>query len=333
MQILYLIGNGFDVNLNMKTRYTDFYKFYQKIETESDVLKNLKENIKKDVNTWSDLEIRLGEYTENLKSYTEFKEIYEDLLEKFGDYLQETEEQVNWENSNIDKLTDYLCNPENSLMQKEINIIKSFKSEFAKSQWTIDIISFNYTRSIEKLFAENFKNYNLGKHHEIQNIILRTVLHLHGELNNMVLGVNDVSQLKNSNFHKDKKVLNAFIKEYNNKRQGHTVDEILETRISQANLICIFGSSIGETDKIWWEKIGQHLLNNEKCKLIIFTYKEITPKRSIHLKGDFEDETKENFMKNANLNEEEKELIDNRVFVRANTEMFSSLINEKVLEK
>lgn len=28
MQILYLIGNGFDINLNMKTRYTEFYEHY-----------------------------------------------------------------------------------------------------------------------------------------------------------------------------------------------------------------------------------------------------------------------------------------------------------------
>lgn len=72
MQILYLIGNGFDVNLGMKTKYTDFYKFYQEIETESTILKNLKKNINRKVITWSDLELRLGEYTQSLKTDEEF---------------------------------------------------------------------------------------------------------------------------------------------------------------------------------------------------------------------------------------------------------------------
>lgn len=332
MQILYLIGNGFDVNLNMKTRYTDFYETYKKIETESIVLKNLKKNIVKKVNTWSDLEFRLGEYTENIKTYEEFSEIYEDLLEKFGNYLQDIEDQVDWKSVNFEKFKTHLCFPEKSLMQKEINIIDDFKNKFYNNSWLIDVITFNYTRSIEKLLGENFNSLILGKHHDNMKIILNSVLHIHGDLNNMVLGINDISQLKNNDFHNNKKILKALIKENNNRRQGHTVDEILETKILKANLICVFGSSIGETDKIWWEKIGKRLLTDENCKLIIFTYVEIKTKRAIHIKGDFEDDLKEIFFKRANLNENEQEKINDRIFVRANTDMFSSLVNEKVIK-
>jgi len=28
MNIIYIIGNGFDINLGLKTRYVDFYKWY-----------------------------------------------------------------------------------------------------------------------------------------------------------------------------------------------------------------------------------------------------------------------------------------------------------------
>lgn len=254
------------------------------------------------------------------------------MLEKFGDYLQDIQDKVDWESAEIEKFRINLCNPESSLMQKEINIFNTFKSEFANSTWSIDIITFNYTRSIEKLLAENFNNLILGQHHR-DNIILNNVFHIHGDLNNMVLGINDITQLKNIDFQKNKKILKAFIKENNNKRQGHTVDEILDTKISQANIICVFGSSIGETDKIWWEKIGQRLLKEEQCKLIIFTYVEITAQRAIHKKGEYEDEVKETFMKRANLNEDEQEKINNKVFVRANTKMFSSLLKKKVIAK
>lgn len=167
MQILYLIGNGFDINLNMKTRYTDFYKFYQKIETENHVLRELKKNIEKDVNTWSDLEYRLGQYMSRIKSYEEFEIIYDDLLEKFGDYLQEIEDKIDWDSSNINLFKDYLCFPERSLMQREINSINEFKNKFSNNHWRVDIVTFNYTRSIERLLNENFKSLNLGKHHNV----------------------------------------------------------------------------------------------------------------------------------------------------------------------
>lgn len=330
MQILYLIGNGFDISLGLETRYTDFCTFYQKIETQKTVLQKLKNNIKFGVETWADLELRLGEYTDDLKSYEEFTEIYDDLLEKFGDYLQDTEDSVDWNLLNAEKFKQYLCNPERSLMQREINEITAFKDNFAKNVWNIDIITFNYTRTIEKILDEKFTDVVLGSHHTtVNNILLRKVLHIHGDLSNMVLGVNDKSQIKNKEFHTNSKLIKAFIKEYNNRRQGHTVDEILAKKISQSDIICIFGSSLGETDKIWWQKIGQHLLEAPESILIIYTFVEITPKRAIHKKGDFEDDLRERFYQLANVNEKEQEGVGDRIYIRANTNMFSALIKEK----
>lgn len=326
MQILYLIGNGFDINLKMETKYTEFYKYYEGIKTENDTIKNLKENIKNDVYTWSNLELRLGEYMKDLKTFKEFEVIYDDLLENFGNYLQNIEDKVNWKSANINKLKMHLCNPEKSLMQREINKLTHFKEKFSNVHWKVDIVTFNYTRSLERLLNEDFSNLKLGIHHNGLNITLRKIWHIHGDLSNMVLGVNDTSQLHNKDFLENKKILNAFIKQYNNRRQGHNVDELLDTKISTANLICIFGSSIGLTDKLWWEKIGQHLLTDQNCNLIIFTSTKISPQRAIHKKGDYEDEVKETFLNRTNLNENEKEKVSDRIYVRANTDMFSSLI-------
>ena len=329
MQILYLIGNGFDINLNMKTRYTDFYKYYKRKISKNEVIIKLKSKIeeeKEKVSNWSDLEFSLGEYTSKLKSYEEFEIIYDDLLEKFGDYLQKIEDKTDWKLSNINLLKEYLCYPERSLMQREINDLNKFKNLFKINQWEIDIVTFNYTRSIERLLDENFKNINIGKHHNGTDIRLKNVLHIHGDLKNMVLGVNDISQLENKDFHSNNKILKAFIKPFNNRRQGHTIDDFLERKISQSNLICIFGSSLGETDKIWWEKIGKHLLTNDLSRLIIFTTTNISPKRAIHKIGDYEDEFKDLFLKRSGLNDDEREIVNDKIYVRANTNMFSSLL-------
>lgn len=38
MNIVHILGNGFDINLGMKTRYADFYDYYKKIKSSSEIL-------------------------------------------------------------------------------------------------------------------------------------------------------------------------------------------------------------------------------------------------------------------------------------------------------
>ena len=40
MQTVFLLGNGFDVNLGLKTRYAEFYDYYLNIRTENENVKN-----------------------------------------------------------------------------------------------------------------------------------------------------------------------------------------------------------------------------------------------------------------------------------------------------
>ena len=61
MNILFFIGNGFDINLGMKTRYSDFYKYYKDIESKSNVIQKLKEEIAERIVNWSDLELGFWE--------------------------------------------------------------------------------------------------------------------------------------------------------------------------------------------------------------------------------------------------------------------------------
>lgn len=67
MQILYIIGNGFDLNLDLKTSYNDFYKYYETVESKNPNVQKLKEHISKTYDSWADLELALGDYTQHLK--------------------------------------------------------------------------------------------------------------------------------------------------------------------------------------------------------------------------------------------------------------------------
>lgn len=39
MKILYIIGNGFDLNLQLKTSYKDFYDYYKSTESSTDSIR------------------------------------------------------------------------------------------------------------------------------------------------------------------------------------------------------------------------------------------------------------------------------------------------------
>ena len=68
MNLLYLIGNGFDVNLKIRTDYQSFYDYYIAQESADDAVKLVKEDLKKNrYAQWSDLELGLGKFTSQLK--------------------------------------------------------------------------------------------------------------------------------------------------------------------------------------------------------------------------------------------------------------------------
>lgn len=325
MKILYILGNGFDLNLGMKTSYKDFYEYYKSIETSNITIKNLKSNISNNYKNWSDLEFALGQYTDEFKTVEEFDEAFEDIGEKLAEYLKKEEDKfkpnkVNQENFFLD-----LVKPEEYLLAADKNIINSYKTKFNNSNWDIDIFTFNYTKTIEKII-EGKNNVKLNYHPNSNfSSNLREIEHIHGYVDErMVLGVNDLTQLKNKNFHNNIDVLEAIIKEKCNKAYRHTIDNKFETKIKQANLIYIFGSSLGDTDNMWWELIGDKLIN--EIPIIIFTKgEEVISARIGYKNNRTERKMRKYFLNKTKLSDEEKEKYGSNVYVVIDASLFKEI--------
>lgn len=56
MNVTFLVGNGFDINLGLKTKYTDFYPSYLAKGYNDILSKDIEDNYK----NWANLEIALG---------------------------------------------------------------------------------------------------------------------------------------------------------------------------------------------------------------------------------------------------------------------------------
>lgn len=64
MKITYLIGNGFDISMGLKTSYSDFYHHIKKNKDEEQIKNNcLYRNIDANVDLWKDFETAMGLYT------------------------------------------------------------------------------------------------------------------------------------------------------------------------------------------------------------------------------------------------------------------------------
>lgn len=109
MNIVYLIGNGFDINLGMKTRYTDFYQTYLKKESKSNFVEKLKSDIFSNVQNWSDLELALGQYTSAFSNLSEFDEVFDDLINSLCDYLEEEYEKYDFDSLDVGQFFKDLC--------------------------------------------------------------------------------------------------------------------------------------------------------------------------------------------------------------------------------
>lgn len=324
MNVVFFIGNGFDINLGMKTRYCDFYDHYKKVISESKLVNRLKHEISEGVVNWSDLELAFGKYTSNLKNLEEFEEVYYDIAENLADYLIEEESNTSLKNIKKDVFLKDLCFPENYLLDEDIQELRTYRSNWSNSSWGLNIITLNYTLSIEKILTGYVKESQLGVHEYGNSITLKNIYHIHGYTDKrFILGVNDISQIKNKDFYDNEDILETLIKTRCNKIQRHNIDKACERIIEKANLICIFGSSIGDTDIHWWQSMGEQLRRD--CKIIIFSKGEDIKERFAQRAVRKRREIINLFLNKTSLSEEEKEKFKGNIYVGINTKIFDIL--------
>ncbi|GAA4426185.1 hypothetical protein GCM10023188_07990 [Pontibacter saemangeumensis] len=327
MQILYIIGNGFDLSLGLKTSYSDFYNYYKTVESDNANVQRLKENISKSYESWSDLELALGSYTQHLEKIEELDDILLDIGDELSKYLHL--EELKLENYEFDQKAffNYLSFPESVFLPADKEVLFNLKKRWENHQWNLNIYTFNYTSVIERIFGGKQKNVILANHTNQSSIILREIKHIHGFLDNdMVIGVNDKNQIKNESFHGNIDVLESIVKSECNRANRNNIDGQFTNAINSANMICIFGSSIGETDNKWWELIGERLKSD--CHLIIFSKGAEIPPRIRHMQARAERTFRDFFLSKTKLSEEEMETVEKKIFIGLNTKMFHGIMKK-----
>jgi hypothetical protein len=265
MNILYIIGNGLDIAHHMKTSYQEFFKFYLNIPSvDGDILA-----MKKDINshryeTWADLEMGMGIYSSQCANKDVFLKCLVDIKANLKTYLQNESEKIKLytlKSSTIFQNPGIILDPESkNRYDLYCNGLRAGKS--------ISVITFNYTSTLEWLFG--FKNNAIAFSTTAR---LETIEHVHGLLNNMmVMGVNDSGQIANTNINSDIDIIEDFVKPEYNDACMNNKNTICESLIHKADIIVLYGTSLGLSDDKWWKLIGQRIGKDNYPLLVYLPY-------------------------------------------------------------
>lgn len=277
MNITFLIGNGFDINLGLNTRYSDFYPYFVEKSTETNMIRTW---LKKDELLWADLEEQLGKKLENVEE-SEREKFYEDKAELDGlllEYLGQEQERVSMKSEEkgiADEFARSLVTFYNDLSERDKSSIVSTCHMYRNEEFKYCFICFNYTDTLDQIVNITRKLKSPITTHQgngvIKSNLLGTLLHVHGTLNEeMILGVNDIDQVNSVFLKNDTEFLDTFIKRRMNDSIGQRKTELAQKLIEESHIICIFGMSIGSTDKMWWEEIVNWLNVSDNNKLVVY---------------------------------------------------------------
>lgn len=265
MKTLFMIGNGFDVNCGMKTKYRDAYPEYISIKENDEILTRFKEEIEKNIENWGDFEVAMAKYAEKLNDESAFIECISDFVSFLGGYLSRQQEVFNKRVHELNCMPDIGKEMERSIKTfyngVSENINREMERRNANSLGNIDVISFNYTSVFDKLFYQLYGG-TLG---------YSKVNHIHGGMDVPVLGMDNEKQMvlkKESS----KNFKRSFIKPFFNSE--YDVNRVIdaENKIKEANTICVYGMSLGESDLTWRNMLLEWLQSDLSNHLFLYDY-------------------------------------------------------------
>lgn len=278
--ITFILGNGFDLSLHMETSYSHIYRTYVDAPSSSNTIAAFKNELKcrTPFDKWSDFEMGMAEYAASLPSEEEFIECVRDFKQHMIEHLRKEDQQLDqliqggFYNDQLAKELD------RSLEQFHGGFSPNVKTEFdrltGKEYWNFNVITFNYTKSLEYLYITKFQR---------QRIIMKPPLHIHGDLyHDVVLGVDNIDQIKNTAYKLTKKGRRAFVKTIFNEQYDKNRVATARKMIANSSIICTYGFSLGESDQMWIDLLVEWLRKDPDHHLVVYKYDTTTYNQGIY---------------------------------------------------
>jgi hypothetical protein len=342
MVITFMVGNGFDLNIGLKTAFSDFLDEYiQEKDSDNANIIQFKKTILKKQKSWGYAEREFGkitkEFVANGKTADDYYECYDNFCENLAVYLSAQENRIKFEHMK-EKIIQAFSSSINIM-----SIIKSFSavqneellnavSLFGEG-FKYNFIDFNYTKTLDSCISIVTKapgalgSRKVGR--DNYNNSISQVVHVHGDTSmNMILGVNDKSQIAGIELFDGHgaEYVDQIIKVKANAMNEENTDRRAETLLQAADLIYIYGMSLGETDKLWWDRVLTHMVSHPNVHVIIHCHS--APQKALLQRRykTWEREKKEKFLSNLHgtIEDSMKQSLFRRIHLDTNN-IFASL--------
>ena len=324
IRVTFLIGNGFDLNLGLDTRYEDFYPHYLedgRFHTDDPEILQFKELLQSGGNysRWADFELALGQHTNAppLNSEASLRKCLQHFKRCFAQYLRDEENRIDYDACGRDMALKFLKDIRSHLAYLEPRFRGIILTTHTpKDSRIYTVLNFNYTTVIDRLFD----------HLNDRDFVLQSkipVIHVHGtHSGGMLLGVDNISQVANPNLFTYTRQKRMFLKPLLNQQSGYGHDAEALSVLENSDTICIFGMSLGETDATWWVRIGQWLIANPYRHLLIFSRGSnldlFFPEDIL----DHQDSIRDRFLSRANILPVDRSAFPDRIHIAITSDIF-----------
>ena len=275
-KVTFLIGNGFDLNCGLNTRFTDMYPSYIQTTSKNKIIEEFKKDIKEaetlHFERWSDFELGMAHYAEKWKNEDEMLICLEDFTNHMIQFI--SEEQKQFSNKMDERSrhyaktelinsikTFYKALPHNDPVRRMDALLKSGIIE-------INFLVFNYTSIFDGLLSAALANADTAhmqtKYHD--------PIHIHGTLRGPVLGVDNEQQLQSICFPLSVFGKRAFIKPYYNQEFDFTRLQLSLDIIHNSDIICVYGKRLGATDQMWNQALLVWLAEDSAHELVYYDH-------------------------------------------------------------
>lgn len=191
MNILYVIGNGFDKAQKMETSYPEFYDYLMKnTDDASPLLQQVKKEIDRNTELWSDMEMALCEFTKKVATVEEFESLHSEISSHLEDFLRLEEEKFTPTAAHIDTLVRHFLSPQQFMYEGDMEQYNKIPKSNANSFY-YRVITFNYTNTLQKIIG------NVGRAFG-ENGVLSDMCYVHGKLGEpIIIGADRIGQIAN----------------------------------------------------------------------------------------------------------------------------------------
>ena len=282
--MLFIIGNGFDIARGLKTSYKNFldwYLFQNEDNAPQSVIKlknAIRRDVEIDIDSWADLEIKLGMYTKEYddNEVGDFIIAYRNIKNKLDEYIKAEEANVN---------TTKIVSVSNEFLKFIVGVPGYLPRGYSDSLEDIfnprdraviyNFINFNYTNTLKRCLRENSEVCKRTIAGDVHKDCVGEIVHVHGMVGDYpLLGVDNVRQVIRESFLTNEELKGLLIKPYINDISDKYEVKRAKELIDESELICFYGVSLGDSDISWWVIIGEWLKAQPSRKIVIFKYYE-----------------------------------------------------------